>query len=92
MVGMALILKATVGRSRLEQLGRIAMTRAALADASAWVMPTEHQASNLPTEFCDQRLKVIHEGIDTQLAQPNPEVTFELRGITINRSSPRYAG
>ena len=82
-------LKPTVSlESQLEQLGRNAMTRAALADASAWVMPTEHQASSLPTEFCDQRLKVIHEGIDTQLAQPNPEVTFELRGITINRSLP----
>ena len=64
------------------------MTRAALADATAWVMPTEHQANSLPREFCDQRLHVIHEGIDTQLARPNPSVTFSLRGITIDRSVP----
>ena len=74
--------------SQLEQLGRNAMTRAALADATAWVMPTEHQANSLPREFCDQRLHVIHEGIDTQLARPNPSVTFSLRGITIDRSVP----
>ena len=74
--------------SQLEQLGRNAMTRAALADATAWVMPTEHQANSLPKEFRDQRLHVIHEGIDTQLAQPNPGVTFELSGIRIDRSVP----
>ena len=74
--------------SQLEQLGRNAMTRAALADATAWVMPTEHQANSLPRELCDQRLHVIHEGIDTHLARPNPSVSFSLRGITIDRSVP----
>mgnify|MGYP001285954859 CR=1 FL=1 len=74
--------------SQLDQLGRNAMTRAALADAMAWVLPTEHQANSLPSEFRNQRLHVIHEGIDTQLAQPNPAVSFELRGIKIDRSVP----
>ena len=74
--------------SQLEQIGRNSMTRAALADAMAWVMPTEHQANSLPLEFRDQRLHVIHEGIDTQLAQPNSAVNFELRGIKIDRSVP----
>ena len=74
--------------SQLDQLGRNAMTRAALADAMAWVMPTEHQANSLPHEFRDHRLNVIHEGIDTQLAQPNPAVKFSLRGFTIDRSVP----
>ena len=74
--------------SHLEQLGRNAMTRAALADATSWVMPTEHQANSLPKEFRDQRLHVIHEGIDTQLAQPNSAVSFQLRDITIDRSVP----
>ena len=74
--------------SYIEQLGRNAMTRSALADATAWVMPTEHQANSLPREFRDQRLHVIHEGIDTQLAQPNPAVKFTLGGITIDRSLP----
>ena len=45
------------------------MTRAALADATAWVMPTEHQANSLPMEFRDHRLHIIHEGINTQLAK-----------------------
>ena len=74
--------------SQLEQIGRNAMTRAAIADASAWVLPTEHQANSLPREFRDTRLHVIHEGIDTQLAQPNPAVSFELRGVRIDRSVP----
>ena len=72
--------------SQLEQLGRNAMTRAALADATAWVMPTEHQAT-VAKEFRDKRLHVIHEGIDTQLAQPNPAVK-SLRGMS-DRSVPR---
>ena len=74
--------------SRLEQLGRNSLTRTALADACGWVMPTLHQANSLPTEFCDQRLHVIHEGIDTRLAHPNPEVSFEVRGVRIDRTVP----
>ena len=74
--------------SKLEQIGRNAMTRAALADATAWVMPTEHQANSLPKEFRDHRLHIIHEGINTQLAKPNLDVSFVLRDITINRSVP----
>ena len=31
---------------------------------------------------------MIHEGIDTQLAKPNPAVTFGLRDISIDRSVP----
>ena len=74
--------------SRLEQLGRNALTRTALAAANAWVLPTRHQADSLPIEFRDQRLHVIHEGIDTRLAHPNPEVNFEVRGVPIDRSVP----
>ena len=64
------------------------MTRAALADASAWVLPTQHQAQSLPAEFRDHRLHVIHEGIDTHIAKPNPDVSFEVRGVRIDRSVP----
>ena len=74
--------------TRLEQLGRNALTRTALAAACGWVMPTSHQAESLPPEFCDQRLHVIHEGIDTRLAHPNPEVSFEVRGVRIDRTVP----
>ena len=34
--------------SRLEQLGRNALTRSALAAGRAWVLPTRHQAESLP--------------------------------------------
>ena len=74
--------------SRLEQLGRNALTRTALADASCWVLPTQHQAQSLPAAFRDHRLQVIHEGIDTHLARPNPAVRFEVRNITIDRTVP----
>ena len=47
-----------------------------------------HQAQSLPAEFRDQRLHVIHEGIDTRLARPNPKVSFEVRGVPINRTVP----
>ena len=33
-------------QSKLEQIGRNSLTRAALADASAWVLPTQHQAQS----------------------------------------------
>ena len=37
--------------SKLEQIGRNSLTRAALADASDWVLPTQHQAQSLPLSF-----------------------------------------
>ena len=74
--------------SRLEQLGRNALTRTAMSAACGWVLPTHHQAESLPSEFHDQRLHVIHEGIDTRLACPNPKVSFEVRGVPIDRTVP----
>ena len=73
---------------RLEHLSRNTLTAAALQQADAWVMPTEHQARSLPPALQDHRLHVIHEGIDTQLAKPNPEVTYEVMGHSIDRSVP----
>ena len=73
---------------QLEQLGRNALTRAALSMADAWVLPTQHQANSLPREFQGERLHVIHEGIDTRLARPNPSASYEVRGIQINRDVP----
>ena len=75
-------------KQSVEQLGRNALTRIALDQASAWVMPTQHQARSLPPTFQGSSLNVIHEGIDTSLACPNPSVSFVVRGITINRSIP----
>ena len=31
---------------------------------------------------------MIHEGIDTRLAHPNPKVSFEVRGVPIDRTVP----
>ena len=73
---------------QLDQLGRNALTRAALSMADAWVLPTRHQANSFPAEFQGKRMHVIHEGIDTQLARPNPEVSYEVRGVYIDRSVP----
>jgi len=73
---------------QLEQLGRNNLTRAALSMASAWVLPTQHQANSFPAKFQGSRLRVIHEGIDCQLACPNPDVSYEVRGIRIDRSVP----
>ena len=74
--------------SRLEQLGRNALTRTAMSAASSWVLPTHHQAESLPSEFRDHRLHVIHEGIDTRLAHPNPKVSFEVRDVHIDCTVP----
>ena len=74
--------------AHLEQVGRNHLTRAALNQASAWVLPTRHQANSFPAAFQGPRLHVVHEGIDTQLACPNPQVAYEMRGMAINRSVP----
>ena len=75
--------------TRLEQLGRNALTRTALAAARDWVA---HPPSGreFAVEFCDQRLHVIHEGIDTRLACPNPEVSFEVRGVRIDHRTQHH--
>ena len=73
---------------RVEQVGRNAMTRVALDMASAWVLPTQHQANSLPIKYRTSDLHIIHEGIDTSLAVPDSNIEFLVRGITINRSVP----
>lgn len=73
---------------QLEQLGRNSITAAALSQADAWVLPTQHQAQSLPGRFQGKQLHVIHEGIDTTVARPDPTVSFQLRGVVIDRSVP----
>ena len=73
---------------KIEQVGRNAMTRVSLDHADAWVMPTQHQANSLPLEFQDDRLHVIHEGIDTDVAIPNDNIAYEVRGIRISKKIP----
>ena len=47
-----------------------------------------HHQADLPSEFRDHRLHVIHEGIDTRLAHPNPKVSFEVRDVHIDCTVP----
>ena len=72
----------------IDQLGRNALTKLALENAVAWIMPTKHQANSLPTKYRDDRLHIIHEGIDTSLASPNPDITFSIRNSVINSNTP----
>ena len=74
--------------SLLSNQGRNSLADASLARASAWVVPTQHQAKSFPAEYQRDRLFVMHEGIDTNLACPNPDVSYEVRGIKIDRSIP----
>ena len=73
---------------KLNQLGRNCLTRVALDHASAYVLPTNHQANSLPAEFINQKLFVIHEGIDTNIAKPNSLANFTVNGIPIDKSVP----
>ena len=73
---------------RLEQLGRNSLTRAALAQAASWILPTRHQANSFPPEFQGARMQVIHEGIDSELACPNSAISLQVRGITLTRETP----
>ena len=49
----------------------------ALADADIGLSPTEWQRSSFP-ELLRSRIDVIHDGIDTSEAKPNPNASFEL--------------
>ena len=73
---------------RLQHLSRNTLTAAALQHGDAWVMPTHHQSRSLPLSLQDHRLHIIHEGIDTQLAYPNPDVSYEVMGHSIDRTVP----
>ena len=86
--GVDLALPPPTLEQQLEQLGRNTLTRAAMAQAQAWVLPTRHQANSFPAEFQGDRMHVVHEGINTVLACPNPGVRYEVRGFRINRSVP----
>jgi glycosyltransferase involved in cell wall biosynthesis len=82
-------LKPPVGfAQKLDQVGRHTLTRVALDSAHSWILPTRHQANSLPPEFQGRRLHVVHEGIDTTIACPNPSVSYGVRGVNIDRSVP----
>ncbi|MGO9742049.1 MAG: glycosyltransferase [Roseiarcus sp.] len=56
-----------------------ASTLLALAECDAGISPTYWQRSTYPPEF-HSKIEVVHEGVDTSRARPNPRAKFQLRG------------
>ena len=56
-----------------------ASTLLSLADCDAGISPTQWQRSTFPVEF-QNKIQVVHEGIDTERAAPNPGASFNLGG------------
>jgi glycosyltransferase involved in cell wall biosynthesis len=58
------------------------------AEADRIVVPTPFQASLLPAVF-QPRVSVIHEGIDTAVARPQPQAEVRLKGgLVLDRKAP----
>lgn len=58
----------------------------ALGEAQRCLSPTQWQRSTYPEAWA-QHIDVIHDGIDTHLLRPNPEVAMQLNGqLTLTRS------
>lgn len=55
-----------------------------LAQADAGISPTHFQRSVFPEQF-HSKISVIHDGINTELVKPNPNVTMQLNGKTLTR-------
>ena len=56
-----------------------AATLIALADSDVGISPTLWQRSTYPKEFHD-KIKVVHEGVDTQKVRPDPLASLRLPG------------
>ena len=55
--------------------------------ADTGISPTRWQASTFPASF-QNKISVIHDGIDTAVVAPNPNVSLTLNGaITLNKTS-----
>ncbi len=57
--------------------GRSAYLTQAIVHADAAIAPTQFQASTHP-ELLQSRIKVIHDGVDTDVLTPNPNAKFKL--------------
>ncbi|WP_010312813.1 glycosyltransferase [Synechococcus sp. CB0205] len=51
-----------------------------LEEMAAGLSPTHFQAQTYP-QWCQQRIRVIHDGIDTALLSPDPQASLSLSGI-----------
>src|SRR5579872_6516645 len=54
-----------------------AATLLSLSDCDLGVSPTAWQRSTYPQEY-QEKIKVIHEGIDTEVVRPQPDAVFRL--------------
>jgi glycosyltransferase involved in cell wall biosynthesis len=52
----------------------------AMSDAEKALAPTEWQASSYP-DYLRSRIRIIHDGIDTDLAKPNEAASVQLPGM-----------
>ncbi|MEM9911460.1 MAG: glycosyltransferase [Pseudomonadota bacterium] len=55
-----------------------------LPSVDAGISPTSFQANTFPAEVRD-KITVCHDGINTNIARPDPAATFALAGETLNR-------
>lgn len=56
-----------------------------LLQADAGISPTHYQRSTFPKYFQD-KISVIHDGIDTKRIKPNPQVTMRLNGMDLTKN------
>ncbi|HCS65246.1 MAG TPA: glycosyl transferase [Cellvibrio sp.] len=56
-----------------------------LLQADAGISPTHYQRSTFPKHFQD-KISVIHDGIDTNRIKPNPQVTMRLNGMELTKN------
>ncbi len=55
-----------------------------LLQADAGISPTHYQRSTFPRHF-QNKISVIHDGIDTNHIKPNPHVTMRLNGMELTK-------
>ena len=71
------------GIERLFELrAKNAAILAAINDADFAVVPTRWQASCFPP-YLQSKLRLVHEGINTELVKPNPAATYRVPGANV---------
>jgi glycosyltransferase involved in cell wall biosynthesis len=89
--------------ARISTTARAAHLVQAMVQADAGLSPTEFQASTFPPEL-RAKIRVVHDGIDTNVVRPNPDAVLEIPGTGlrfrpgdevlsfVNRSLEPYRG